>query len=87
MIKELKEYGINVHVTDPNADPAEAKAIYGIDLVETPQNGAYDAVVLAVAHDAFAKGDPAQIQSLCKDPSVIYDLKHVLPKEMSDLRL
>ncbi len=87
VIAELKEYGINVHVTDPNADPAEAKAIYGIDLLKTPEQGAYDAVVLAVAHDDFAKDDPAKIQALCKDPSVIYDLKHVLPKEMSDLRL
>lgn len=87
VIEELQEYGINVHVTDPNADPAEAKANYGIDLVDAPQIGAYDAVVLAVAHDDFAKSDPAQIQALCKDPSVIYDLKHVLPKSMSDLRL
>ncbi len=87
VIEELRDYGVQVQVFDPCADPAEAKAIYGIDLVSAPAKGAFDAVVLAVAHDAFAKSDPATIQALCKPDSVIYDLKHVLPKGIADLRL
>ena len=87
VIEELRDYGVQVQVFDPCADPAEAKAIYGIDLVSAPAKGAFDAVVLAVAHDAFAKSDPATIQALCKPESVIYDLKHVLPKGIADLRL
>lgn len=87
VVEELRDYGVNVQVYDPNADPAEAKAIYGIDLIEAPTEGAFDGVVLAVAHDAFAKGDPVQIRAFCKPVGVIYDLKHVLPKDVSDLRL
>ncbi len=87
VVEELRDYGVNVQVYDPNADAAEAKAIYGIDLIDAPQDGTFDGVVLAVAHDAFAKGDPAQIRALCKPVGVIYDLKHVLPKDVSDLRL
>ncbi len=87
VIEELHDYGVNVQVHDPCADAAEAKAIYGIDLIQSPPKGTFDAVVLAVAHDAFAKDDPAKIQALCKPQSVIYDLKHVLPKEIADLRL
>lgn len=87
VVNELRDYGVDVQVYDPCADPAQAKAIYDIDLLNAPEVGAYDAVVLAVAHDAFAKGDPANIQELCKTDSVIYDLKHVLPKDVADLRL
>lgn len=87
VIAELQDYGVDVQVYDPWADADEAKAIYGIDLLETPAKRAFDAVVLAVAHDEFAKGDPADIAALCKPERVIYDLKHVLPKDIADLRL
>ncbi|PLS23631.1 Vi polysaccharide biosynthesis protein VipA/TviB [Amylibacter cionae] len=87
VIAELQDYGVTVHVHDPWADPDQARAIYGIDLVESPEQGRYDAVVLAVAHDEFAKDDPAKISALCASPSVIYDLKHILPKSVADLRL
>ncbi len=87
VVEELRDYGVDVQVYDPCADPSEAKAIYGIDLIDAPQEGAFDGVVVAVAHDAFAKGDPAQIRALCKSPGVIYDLKHILPKNIADIRL
>ncbi|GGA19824.1 nucleotide sugar dehydrogenase [Neptunicoccus cionae] len=87
VIAELQDYGVTVHVHDPWADPEQARAIYGIDLVAAPENGRYDAVVLAVAHDEFSKDDPAKISALCASPSVIYDLKHILPKSAVDLRL
>ncbi len=87
VVEELRDYGVDVQVYDPCADPSEAKAIYGIDLIDAPQKGTFDGVVVAVAHDAFAKGDPAQIRALCKSPGVIYDLKHILPKNIADIRL
>jgi UDP-N-acetyl-D-galactosamine dehydrogenase len=87
VIAELRDYGVKVSVYDPCADPAEARAIYGIDLLEKPTAGAFDAVVLAVAHTQFAQADPAQIAGFCKEHGVIYDLKHVLPKSLVDLRL
>nr|WP_216635942.1 nucleotide sugar dehydrogenase [Neptunicoccus sediminis] len=87
VVAELQDYGVTVHVHDPWADPEQAREIYGIDLVETPDQGRYDAIVLAVAHDVFAKDDPARINGLCASPSVIYDLKHILPKSAVDLRL
>lgn len=87
VVEELRDYGVGVQVYDPCADPTEAKAIYGIDLIDAPQKGAFDGVVVAVAHDAFAKGDPAQIRALCKSRGVIYDLKHILPKSIADIRL
>lgn len=87
VVTELQDFGVQVDVHDPCADPAQARAIYGIDLIDAPEKGAYDGVVVAVAHDAFAKADPQMIRALCKEQGVIYDLKHILPKDVSDLRL
>ncbi|HHT12031.1 MAG TPA: Vi polysaccharide biosynthesis UDP-N-acetylglucosamine C-6 dehydrogenase TviB, partial [Propionibacterium sp.] len=50
IIAELEDYGISVDVHDPWADPDEARQHYGIALVEEPDAGAYDGIVLAVAH-------------------------------------
>ena len=50
---ELEDYRATVEIHDPWADRVEALQEYGIRLVEEPQPGAYDAVVIAVAHDEF----------------------------------
>ncbi|WP_112310549.1 Vi polysaccharide biosynthesis UDP-N-acetylglucosamine C-6 dehydrogenase TviB [Pseudogemmobacter bohemicus] len=51
--RELREYGVEVDLHDPLADPDEAKAEYGIDLVATPENRAYDGIILAVSHEEY----------------------------------
>lgn len=88
IIDELKEYEITADVHDPWADPLEAKEHYGIDLVAEPAEGAYDAVILAVAHREFVEAGLAGVQRFASPGgSVIYDLKYALPAEGSDLRL
>ncbi|CUH47447.1 Vi polysaccharide biosynthesis UDP-N-acetylglucosamine C-6 dehydrogenase TviB [Ruegeria atlantica] len=87
IIDELKDYGIEVDVHDPHADASEAQVEYGISLVDTPKEHAYDGVVLAVAHREFLDVEPAQIRAFGKDTSVVFDVKSVLPIEASDLRL
>lgn len=86
IIRELQDYGITVDVHDPWADAAEARALYGIDIV-TPEKGVYDAVVLAVAHDAFAVSGAGAVRAFGRRHALVYDLKNVLPKESVDLRL
>jgi UDP-N-acetyl-D-galactosamine dehydrogenase len=82
VINELKDFGIDVDVYDPWADPQEVQREYGIDLIQDStfdiQN--YNAVVLAVAHDEFKKLD---IQT--SDNQVVYDIKGILSS--SDGRL
>ncbi len=87
MIAEFESYGTKVDVYDPWADPGEAKREYGIDLVSTPQNGAYQAVVLAVAHEEFKQLGAEKIRQFGTDNSILYDVKHILPKDMVDGRL
>ncbi|OZI67387.1 Vi polysaccharide biosynthesis protein VipA/TviB [Bordetella genomosp. 11] len=87
IVRELREYGVEVDVYDPWVDPAEARAEYGIEPVATPASGTYDGIVLAVAHRQFAELGAARIRAYGKPEHVLYDLKYVLQPGESDLRL
>ena len=84
---ELEEYRATVEIHDPWADPVEALQECGIRLVETPQAGAYDAVVIAVAHDEFKALGIDGLRRLGHAQTVYYDIKSVFPKEAVDARL
>ena len=87
IVSELSQYNIAVDVYDPWVDAAEAQAEYGIALVDQPDPSTYEAILLAVAHDAFKAMGAAQIHALGKTPHVLYDLKYLLPKNKTDIRL
>jgi len=87
VVRGLEEFGVQVEVHDPNVAASDARAEFGLDLVESPGQGAYDGIILAVAHDAFRSMGAAQIRALGKPGAVVYDLKYVLPAGQSDLRL
>lgn len=87
IIRELEDYEMVVDVHDPWADPAEARSEYGIGLIPCPEPGAYDAIVLAVAHTAFSSMGVSTIRGFGCEEHVLYDLKYGLPNGHSDLRL
>ena len=87
IVKELKEYGIQVDVFDPWVNPAEAQHEYNITPVNEPAQGAYDAVVLAVSHHQFKAMGAPTIRALGKPKHILYDLKYLLTEQESDLRL
>ena len=87
VICELREYGIEVDVLDPWVDAAEAQHECGVVLIEEPQTDAYDGIVMAVAHQAFADMGVTAIRALGRKRHVLYDLKYVLPRSQVDLRL
>jgi UDP-N-acetyl-D-galactosamine dehydrogenase len=87
VIDELKEYGALVDVHDPWADTAEAKHEYGLDLVASPEAETYDGILLAVAHQEFRQMGLSAIRGLGRSAHVLYDLKHLLSLDESDLRL
>ena len=80
----LKEYSVNITVYDPWANPDIAKREYGVDIVSELPHQKFDAIVLAVAHDAFLKVD---IHELCLENHVIFDVKGILDKRLIDGRL
>ncbi len=87
VIRELRDYNVDVHVHDPWADPSEACDEYDISLVDQPAQGDYDAVVIAVAHDQFVRMGAEGIRALTRNGGLVYDIKHVLGREESDGRL
>lgn len=80
----LKEYSVNITVYDPWANPDIAKREYGVDIVSELPHQKFDAIVLAVAHEAFLKVD---IHELCLENHVIFDVKGILDKRLIDGRL
>lgn len=87
IIHALKEYSLDVDVWDPWVSKEEASHEYGLELVDDPNAGAYDAIVVAVAHREFARLGADALHAYGKPTHVLYDLKYVLAPEASDLRL
>jgi UDP-N-acetyl-D-galactosamine dehydrogenase len=87
IVTELKEYNINVDITDPWCSNEEAQHEYGLSVIKEAKNGCYDAIILAVAHDEFKVMGSENIHALGKELHVLYDLKYVLPKADVDMRL
>ncbi|MGM1055667.1 MAG: nucleotide sugar dehydrogenase [Bacteroidota bacterium] len=75
VIKNLKEYGTNVTIYDPLANPAEVKHEYGLETSKTMPSGGFDAVVLAVSHKEFLELD---LNKFKNGGTVVYDVKGVL---------
>ncbi|GGK07828.1 Vi polysaccharide biosynthesis UDP-N-acetylglucosamine C-6 dehydrogenase TviB [Luteimonas terricola] len=86
IIGALQGYNASVDICDPWVDVAEAKHEYGLTLCK-PDEGEYDAIVLAVGHEEFRKLGAAGIRAHGKPGAVLYDVKYVLPREAVDGRL
>ena len=87
IINELNDYNASVDVYDPWVNPESARHEYGIKPIREPATGRYDAIVLAVAHREFKELGPERMRAFGKEEHVLYDLKHVLSKRTSDIRL
>ncbi|KJV24947.1 Vi polysaccharide biosynthesis protein VipA/TviB [Luteibacter yeojuensis] len=87
IVAALHAYGVTVDVHDPWVRPDEAMHEYGIAPVETPRQGTYDAVVVAVGHHEFKAMGAEGIRAFGKPASVVYDVKYVLPRDAVDGRL
>ena len=87
IVNELSDYGINVDCYDPWINASDAEHEYNITPVKAPEQGVYDAVIVAVAHKQFKAMGAEGIRSFGKPEHVLYDLKYILPTEAADLRL
>lgn len=77
--KELKNWGLNVQVVDPLANPVEVKREYNVELCNKPVPA--DAIILAVAHNEYVSHGWKKIQKyLIKTDCVVTDLKAVLDR-------
>ena len=75
IIRELKTYGVDVHVTDPQAESAEAEHEYGVKLERWEDLPQADAVVAAVAHREYAGLSVADIGAKLLPGGAFIDVK------------
>ena len=88
VIEELEDFGASVDVFDPEVSSEEAASEYGIDLVDAPEAGAYDGVILAVPHRVFVAQSASVLRSFGRgEGHVFFDLKSVFAQHESDIRL
>ena len=70
IVNELKDFGVDVDVTDPNADSEEVMHEYGFKLIEKPRAN-YDAVIVAVAHKEYMDLDEEYFRGLTYEHAVL----------------
>ncbi|MGW6235086.1 nucleotide sugar dehydrogenase, partial [Peribacillus butanolivorans] len=82
VIRELQDFGVDVQVTDAEANHKEAIHEYGIDLVPYEKLTPADAVVFAVSHNDYVTRGWSQFERLLKHgKGIVVDIKSTLDKE------
>lgn len=87
IVTELQDHNCAVDVHDPWVSTFEAYDSFGLSLIKNLPHSTYDAVILAVSHDIFKDMGAEKLRRLCKPCGIIYDLKYMLEKNASDMRL
>ncbi len=77
VIRELREFGVEVQVHDALADPHEALEEYGIELVPWDRLLPAQAVIVAVAHRQYRELGPEQVLALLDQKPVLIDVKAI----------
>lgn len=76
VVRELMDFGVNVHLYDPHASPNEVAHEYGLSMVDEVGKN-YDAVVVAVAHKAFREYSLDYFRERSRGELLLFDLKAV----------
>jgi UDP-N-acetyl-D-galactosamine dehydrogenase len=87
IVAELKDCNFQTDVFYPWANSIEAQHEYGINLVQKPQNGTHEAIVIALPHNKFRTMVANVMRAFGSLNHLIYDLKYVLALNETDLCL
>jgi UDP-N-acetyl-D-glucosamine/UDP-N-acetyl-D-galactosamine dehydrogenase len=85
VITALKDFSVNVEVTDPYADNEEFEHEYNISLQKEIGKD-YDAVIVAVNHDAYTKQDESYYASILKPDGILVEVKGEMRKKIKNLK-
>jgi UDP-N-acetyl-D-galactosamine dehydrogenase len=80
VVRELMDFGVNVHVYDPHASPNEVAHEYGLTMADGIGKE-YDAVVVAVAHQIFKEKTLDNYRAVSKSKLLLFDLKGLYKRE------
>lgn len=88
IINELREYDIEVIVSDPLAYSEEVMEEYGIELVDQNDLKDLDAVVVAVAHKEYESLTLDELKGMCSSSDnkevVVFDIKGVYDRSLAE---
>jgi UDP-N-acetyl-D-glucosamine/UDP-N-acetyl-D-galactosamine dehydrogenase len=84
IIHELQDYGIQVQVSDPLADPGEALHEYGVALYPLNELKPCDAVVVAVAHQEYRSLSIDNFRAMMNGAPLLIDVKGVLNRQIME---
>ena len=85
IVAELREFGITALVTDPLADPAEAKHEYGVELVSLEHFTRLDGLILAVPHRILAEDGWGKLFAALSPGGVFVDVKSAVARDLVPL--
>ncbi|WP_376694894.1 nucleotide sugar dehydrogenase [Wenzhouxiangella sp. EGI_FJ10305] len=86
VIRELESFNLSVDVHDPWVSAEEVRETHDLNMLDTAPEGAYDGVIMAVAHHQFLNRENDLKQHLVPG-GVLYDVRSILPRELVDGRL
>jgi UDP-N-acetyl-D-galactosamine dehydrogenase len=86
IIRELAEFGITAIVHDPIANPKETHHEYGLELSSWSELHTLDALIVAVAHDAYVEMGE-NIFAPLRDGGIVVDVKSLFSPSKVDPRL
>ncbi len=84
VVSAIKDYGVEVSIYDPWANPSEVKREYGFEMMNKLPNEHFDGIVLGVAHNEFLH---LNFDNLKKEKAILYDVKGILNAEDCDGKL
>ncbi len=87
IVAELADYSVVAEVHDPWVGASRLRDSHGVQAVETPKTGDYDAIIVAVGHREFVEMGSDAVRAFGKEGAVLFDIKGIFGKEGSDLRL
>ena len=87
IVHGLQSFDAEVAVYDPWVNAESAKSEYGVALIPTPKKNAYDAIVIAVAHDVYRDMGIRKVRSLGKKTHLLFDVKYLFSADQTDQRL
>ena len=87
-IKILKEYNLNIEIVDPWVNPEEAKKVYELNInKKISKSVKFNAVVCIVAHKEFTNMNKSDWENILDQKGFIFDLKGIVPRELSPIRI
>ena len=87
LVRALRDFVSEVVVYDPMADIALAKHEYGIDITNEVPEAPFNAIILAVKHAPIVELGESGVKALLAPGGLIYDLKDILPRDVSHARI